>query len=140
MIYEEANGAVNDIGVDVGNVTALHDGQDILALAAPDATKFNTTVSVGGDEIRNLTVRAFDSAGNSVEDTTNSSIAADDVESTVEISSPVEGEESSNTASSANVTADIDDAESGVNLNFVTVTFSGTDTTSETILDDLSNI
>ncbi len=138
--YEEASDAVNDTGVDAENVTVLYDGQDISASAAPDATGFNTTVSVDGNETHNLTVRVLDNAGNSVEDTTNFSIAADDAEPTVEISSPVEDEELSNTTSSVNVTASVDDAESGVNLSSVTVTFDGTDVTSEATLDDLSNI
>ncbi|WP_049920631.1 PGF-pre-PGF domain-containing protein [Haloferax sulfurifontis] len=138
--YEEASDAVNDTGVDAENVTVLYDGQDISASAAPDATGFNTTVPVDDDETHNLTVRVPDNAGNSVESTTNFSIAADDTDPAVEISNPAEGDELSNTTTSVNVTASVDDAESGVNLSSVTVTFDGTDVTSEANLDDLSNV
>ncbi|MFC7131083.1 PGF-pre-PGF domain-containing protein [Haloferax chudinovii] len=138
--YEEASDAVNDTGVDAENVTVLYDGQDITGSAAPDATGFNTTVPVDGNETHNLTVRVPDNAGNTVVRTANFSVAGDDAEPTVEISNPAEGDELSNTTTSVNVTASVDDAESGVNLSSVTVTFDGTDVTSEANLDDLSNV
>ncbi|CQR48612.1 hypothetical protein BN996_00059 [Haloferax massiliensis] len=138
--YEEASDAVNDTGIDTENVTVLYDGQDITSATTLDSTGFNTTVAVGDNETHNLTVRVPDGAGNAAVRTTNFSVAGDDVEPAVEISTPAEGDELSNTTTSVNVTASVDDAESGVNLSSVTVTFDGTDVTSEANLDDLSNV
>ncbi|AHZ23288.1 PGF-pre-PGF domain-containing protein [Haloferax mediterranei ATCC 33500] len=138
--YEEASDAVNDTGIDTRNITVLYDGEDITSAADVTASGFDTNVTVSDTETHNLTVRVPDKAGNSIEQTTNFSVTADDTDPAVEITNPAEGDELSNTTTYANVTATVSDAESGVNLSSVAVTFDGTEVTSAANLDDLSNI